>query len=141
MSTVLQCQCDLGLAIGTPNADFQGKNLVVCIDGTSNQFGMNNTNVVELYSRITKSKKQLTYYNSGIGTFARHSWRSSAYWKQVIDNKVDLAIAWNLAKIIISAYRWLSEHFEDGDRIYLFGFSRGAYQVRALAGMIEKVLL
>ncbi|KAF8870031.1 hypothetical protein BD779DRAFT_1614237 [Infundibulicybe gibba] len=108
----------------------KGRALVVCLDGTSNQFGKNNTNV---------DKKQLTYYNSGIGTYAKPSWRSIAYWKQVVFNVIDTAIAWNFEEILLRAYRWLSTNYEDGDRIYLFGFSRGAYQVRALAGMIEKV--
>ena len=36
----------------------------------------------------------MTFYNSGIGTYARPSWRSFRYWKQVLDNKIDLAIAW-----------------------------------------------
>ena len=53
-----------------------------------------NTNVVELYSRIIKDDTQLSYYNSGIGTYATPSWRSLAFWKQVIYNKIDLAIAW-----------------------------------------------
>ncbi|KAF8873815.1 hypothetical protein BD779DRAFT_1451418 [Infundibulicybe gibba] len=117
----------------------RGRALVVCLDGTSNQFGKNNTNVIELYHRIIKDKRQLTYYNSGIGTYAKPSWRSFTYWKQVISNKIDTAIAWNLEKIILGAYRWLSANYKEGDRIYLFGFSRGAYQVRALAGMIKKV--
>ncbi|KAE9385835.1 WD40 repeat-like protein [Gymnopus androsaceus JB14] len=115
------------------------RNLVVCIDGTSNQFGEKNTNVVELYSRLVKDDNQLTFYNSGIGTYAKPSWRSWTYWKQVADNKIDLAIAWNFEKIIFSAYRWLSENYRPKDRIFLFGFSRGAYQARAIAGMIEKV--
>ncbi|KZP22037.1 hypothetical protein FIBSPDRAFT_490488 [Athelia psychrophila] len=117
------------------------RNLVVCIDGTSNQFGMMNTNVIELYSHILKGEdnNQLTYYDSGIGTFARPSWRSLSYLKQVISNKIDLAIAWNLETIIIGAYRWLSNHYRPKDKIFLFGFSRGALQVRALAGMIELV--
>jgi hypothetical protein len=54
-----------------------------------------NTNVIELYARIDKKNgSQLTYYNSGIGTYARPSWRSYKYWKQVIGNRIDLAIAW-----------------------------------------------
>ncbi|EJD47492.1 hypothetical protein AURDEDRAFT_62168, partial [Auricularia subglabra TFB-10046 SS5] len=40
-------------------------------------------------------------------------------------------------KIIISAYAWLADHYQAGDRIFLFGFSRGAYQVRALSAMID----
>lgn len=72
--------------------------------GVSNTFGrplilrfMQNTNVVELHSRIIKdshSVPQLTYYNSGVGTFAPHTYRSLSYWKQKISNTIDLAIAW-----------------------------------------------
>ncbi|EPQ55050.1 hypothetical protein GLOTRDRAFT_27349, partial [Gloeophyllum trabeum ATCC 11539] len=54
-------------------------------------------------------------------------------------HKIDLAIAWRFEKIILGAYQWLSEQYEEGDRIYLFGFSRGAYQVRALSAMIDKI--
>lgn len=116
-----------------------GRNLVVCIDGTSNQFGQKNTNVIELYKNLVKDDTQVTFYNSGIGTYARPSWRSFRYWKQVLDNKIDLAIAWNFESIVIDTYRWLSENYVKGDRIFLFGFSRGAYQVRALSAMIDKV--
>ncbi|THV02703.1 WD40 repeat-like protein [Dendrothele bispora CBS 962.96] len=115
------------------------RNLVVCIDGTANQFGLKNTNVVELYNRLEKNATQLTYYNSGIGTYAKESWMSPKYMKQVFGHKVDMAIAWNFKRIVLSAYQWLSENYEDGGRIFLFGFSRGAYQVRVIAGMIEKV--
>ncbi|KZV83395.1 WD40 repeat-like protein [Exidia glandulosa HHB12029] len=117
-----------------------GKNLVVCIDGTSNQFTeTRNTNVVELYSMLDKSDSQVTFYNSGIGTYAQPSWRAWSYYKQVIANKLDLAFALRFEKIILSAYGWLSENYRDGDRIYLFGFSRGAYQVRVLSAMIQVV--
>lgn len=86
--------------------------MVVCIDGTSNQYGvkvfinfdesvfmliftwLQNTNVIELYRHLDVDGSQLTYYNSGVGTYARPSWRSWAYLKQVADNKIDLAIAW-----------------------------------------------
>ncbi|EJD35477.1 hypothetical protein AURDEDRAFT_20835, partial [Auricularia subglabra TFB-10046 SS5] len=115
------------------------RNLVVCIDGTSNQFSIKNTNVVELYSRLEKSDEQLTFYNSGIGTYAKPSWKSWGYYKQVVANKLDLAFALRFEKIIISAYAWLVDNYQAGDRIFLFGFSRGAYQVRALSAMIETV--
>lgn len=116
-----------------------GRNLVVCIDGSSNRFGLKNTNVVELYSQLVKSEAQLTYYNSGVGTHARPTWRSLTYVHYWLSNKVDLLIAWNLERVILAAYRWISENYQDGDRIYLFGFSRGAYQARAIAGMIHRV--
>ncbi|EMD41251.1 hypothetical protein CERSUDRAFT_101783 [Gelatoporia subvermispora B] len=117
------------------------RNLVVCIDGTSNQYGKKNTNVVELYRLVKKlpGDDQLTYYNSGIGTYAKPSWRSWQHLKQVADHKIDLAIAWNFERIVLNAYRWLSDNYAEGDCIYLFGFSRGAYQVRTLSAMIETI--
>ncbi|EJD54177.1 WD40 repeat-like protein [Auricularia subglabra TFB-10046 SS5] len=116
-----------------------GRNLVICIDGTSNQFSVKNTNVVELYSRLVKDDNQLTFYNSGIGTYAEPSWKSWDYRKQVLLNKLDLMFALGFEKIMLSAYAWLVDHYQPGDRIFLFGFSRGAYQVRALAAMIDSV--
>jgi uncharacterized protein (DUF2235 family) len=94
-----------------------------------------------LYSQIVKNDgDQLTYYNSGIGTYAKPSWRSLNHWKKVLYNKIDLAIAWydnlllasfelnvvlqrNFEKIVIGAYRWLADNYQDGDRIYLFGMA------------------
>ncbi|KAJ7458633.1 hypothetical protein B0H11DRAFT_1737709, partial [Mycena galericulata] len=61
------------------------------------------------------------------------------YWQQKVDNGLDLAFALNFKDIILKAYRWLSHVYKPGDKIYFFGFSRGAYQVRTLAGMIETV--
>ena len=89
-----------------------GRNLIVCIDGTSHQFGMKvcipygawsvillthvekNTNVIELYHLILKEADQRTWYNSGIGTYAPPSWKSLNFYKQVLYHKIDLAIAW-----------------------------------------------
>ncbi|KAF4618796.1 hypothetical protein D9613_009718 [Agrocybe pediades] len=118
-----------------------GRNLVVNLDGTGNQFGDKNTNVVEMYSLLSKGEdsNQLSLYYSGIGTYARPSWASFSYWKQVLYHKIDLAIAWEFEKTIMGAYSWLSDNYRDGDRIFLLGFSRGAFQVRALSAMIDKV--
>ncbi|KAJ7503219.1 hypothetical protein B0H11DRAFT_1853386, partial [Mycena galericulata] len=118
------------------------RNLVVSIDGTSNQFGFHNTNVVELHSRVlTDSADQNKYYNCGIGTYVPYQNKTSwKYWRQKVDNGLDLAFALNFKDIILKAYRWLSQAYKPGDKIYFFaGFSRGAYQVRTLAGMIETV--
>ncbi|KAJ8514716.1 hypothetical protein ONZ45_g7778 [Pleurotus djamor] len=116
------------------------RNLVVCIDGTANQFSAKSTNIIELFSRLVKDEEgQLAFYNSGIGTYAKPSFRSFGYLKQVVYHTIDMAIAWNFERIVHAAYEWLSENYLPGDRIYLFGFSRGAYQVRVIAGMIHKV--
>ncbi|KIJ92060.1 hypothetical protein K443DRAFT_651969, partial [Laccaria amethystina LaAM-08-1] len=111
-----------------------------CIDGTSNQFDNKNTNVIELYNLILKGgDEQRTWYNSGIGTYARQSWKSLNYYKKVLYHKIDLAIAWDFERTIKGAYQWLSDNYKENDCIFLFGFSRGAFQVRVLSAMIEKV--
>ncbi|RXW15518.1 hypothetical protein EST38_g10336 [Candolleomyces aberdarensis] len=82
-----------------------GRNLIVCIDGTANQFGKKNTNIIEIYNLIMKETgdNQRTWYNSGIGTYARPHWRSLRYYKQVVSHKIDLAIAWNFEKTVQAA--------------------------------------
>ncbi|KAL0960404.1 hypothetical protein HGRIS_005444 [Hohenbuehelia grisea] len=52
---------------------------------------------------------------------------------------IDIMAAWHFKRSVLKAYQWLSENYEDGDRIFLYGFSRGAYQVRVIAGMMKKV--
>ncbi|KAJ8455485.1 hypothetical protein ONZ45_g18935 [Pleurotus djamor] len=81
-------------------------------------------------SKLMAISSSLVTTISGIGSYARPSFRSWGYWKQVIYNHVDTAIAWNFEKIV---------HAEPHDRSFVVGFSRGAYQVRVIAGMIEKV--
>ncbi|PPQ70201.1 hypothetical protein CVT25_011552 [Psilocybe cyanescens] len=124
--------------------DSANRNLIVCIDGTDNQFGDKarfldkNTNVIELYNLILKGKdfNQRTWYNSGIGTYVRPSWAAVG---DFLFHKIDSAIAWNFERTILGAYRWLSDNYEPGDCIFLFGFSRGAFQVRVLSAMIHRV--
>ncbi|KAF8556513.1 hypothetical protein OG21DRAFT_1408962 [Imleria badia] len=126
---------------GNPNKTT--RNLVVCIDGTANKFGRNNTNVVKLFEAVDCDTKdplpeQYTYYSSGIGTRPRildvfHR------IQRTISDKLDMAIAWNVEEIVKDTYAWLAGKYQEGDQIYLFGFSRGAYQVRILAAMIYEV--
>ena len=90
-----------------------------------------------MYSRLEKNETQLTYYDSGIGTYVKegNSWRRL---KQSVAHTWDMAVAWyvhridifllrtyyllrNLKRIILDAYRWLSENYKDGDLIFLFG--------------------
>ena len=83
---------------------------------------LQNTNVIELYSRIIKDDKQhpqLTYYNSGIGTYARPSWRSYTYWKQVLDNKIDLAIAWYQWSLFYVLYTDLTDPLGTLKKLFL----------------------
>ncbi|KAF9227008.1 hypothetical protein BS17DRAFT_441298 [Gyrodon lividus] len=121
----------------------KSRNLVVCIDGTSNQFGQNNTNVVKLFAKINletqdPQPKQYAYYTSGIGTRPK-TLHVVDRMARAVSDKFDMAIAWNMEEIVKDAYGWLARMYQEGDQIYLFGFSRGAYQVRVLAGMIHEV--
>ncbi|KAI6095040.1 hypothetical protein EDD16DRAFT_784486 [Pisolithus croceorrhizus] len=121
-----------------PKPGIPSRNLVVCIDGTCNRLGVKNTNILELLSQLEQSEdEQLTYYSNGIGVapdiprhhdLARH-----------VSDIMDMAVAWRLGERVMEAYEWLADTYRHGDKIYLFGFSRGGYQVRALAGMIERV--
>ncbi|KAG1744465.1 hypothetical protein EDB19DRAFT_1894581 [Suillus lakei] len=125
--------------MSTSSSEDKGRNLVICIDGTSNKYSDKNTNIVELYSEIVKDDNQLTYYNSGIGTYAKADGLSHTHLMEQVARVFALAFAHNISQTIMNAYRWLSDKYHPGDKIFLFGFSRGAYQVRALAGMIHEV--
>jgi uncharacterized protein (DUF2235 family) len=59
--------------------------------------------------------------------------------KITVAKTIDLAVGTHLREHVLGGYRYLMENYKEGDRIILFGFSRGAYTARALAGMLEKV--
>ena len=111
------------------------KNIVVCCDGTGNMYGDNNSNVVKLYSTLEINEKQVGYYHPGVGTMGAPaaSNKLEAEWT-IIEG---LAFGAGLMANVGDAYRYLMETYRDGDEIYLFGFSRGAYTVRALAGVLH----
>ena len=80
---------------------------------------------------------QLAYYQPGIGTFAPPGvWGKMKGW---FVTRLDLAVAWLLEEHVSSAYRYLMRYYRPGDRIFIYGFSRGAYSARALAAMLHKV--
>jgi uncharacterized protein (DUF2235 family) len=115
-----------------------GRNLIVCCDGTNNQFGIENTNVIRLVQILDRDHaKQRLYYQPGIGTLPEPD-ALTKWWTKVYD-VLGLAFGLGVIKNIQDAYRFLMEIWEQGDRIFLFGFSRGAYAVRMLAGMLHAV--
>ncbi len=120
----------------TQDAESQGKNLVVCCDGTNNEFGENNTNVVRLLSLALKqNEKQIVFYEPGLGTFpASGAWTPLA---RLITKLMGSAFGYGLSHNLAVCYDFLVENYAPGDRIYLFGFSRGAYTARALAALIH----
>ena len=114
------------------------RNIVLCLDGTSNQYATVNTNVIKLYAMLDRARNdQLSYYQPGIGTMAPPGvWGKLKRW---FVTRLDLAIAWLLSDHVTDAYRFLMRYYQEGDRIFIFGFSRGAYTARAVAAMLYKV--
>lgn len=110
------------------------KNIIICCDGTGNEYGSNNTNVVETYTLAKKSAKQTVYYDPGVGTGGWEYDESTGHMAA----KADGATGIGLQKNVLDAYQFLMECYEPGDRLYLFGFSRGAFTARSLAGMLHK---
>ena len=119
----------------------QPRNIVICCDGTANEISENISNVLKLYRCLYKKPgdepRQIVYYDPGVGTLSRPStWHK---WRQDFNAILGLATGYGLDDNVLAAYQFLVNTWREGDRIYLFGFSRGAYTVRVLAGLIHKV--
>jgi uncharacterized protein (DUF2235 family) len=112
------------------------KNIVVCCDGTGNDYSQTPSNVLRLHGfALERRGVQVGCYHPGIGTLDRpegrtrlgrrvRHWRELGFGTGVIENVVDL-------------YAYLMREYEPGDRIFLIGFSRGAFTARAVAGMLH----
>jgi uncharacterized protein (DUF2235 family) len=113
------------------------KNVVVCCDGTNNQLDGDLTNVVRIFEVAIKSERQVAFYDPGVGTVADPLARGpiSKRWSLL----TGLAFGSGLKDNVLDAYRFLMRVYEDGDQVFLFGFSRGAFTVRVLAGMLHAV--
>jgi uncharacterized protein (DUF2235 family) len=110
------------------------KNIVICSDGTGNSaIKDRGTNVFKLYEavdadgwRIGAIPKQIAFYDDGVGT------------QELLPVRLlGQAFGFGLARNVRELYADLARVFEPGDKIFLFGFSRGAYTVRTLLGLIE----
>src|SRR3954468_730764 len=112
------------------------KRIIICADGTWNSTKATDavgasatTNVCLTYQlvkpRATDGTPQLAYYHPGVGTGG------------FIDRVIGGATGYGLDRNIQECYRFLIDHYHPGDYVYLFGFSRGAYTVRSLAGLVR----
>jgi len=117
------------------------KRLIVCCDGTWNTPEQEDngipapTNVFKIFNAIAEydveaNIEQKKYYHPGVG--------SDGGW---IDSALGGAIGAGISRNIQSAYHWLASHYKEGDKIYLFGFSRGAFAARSLGGFLGRGLL
>ncbi|KUP92748.1 DUF2235 domain-containing protein [Tritonibacter horizontis] len=114
------------------------RRLIICCDGTWNTADQHEngtptpTNVAKLHSLVAaqdeRGTPQIAYYRTGVGT-------SGGWLRRTLGGAIGL----RLEDDIMSAYKFLAETYEPGDEIFLIGFSRGAYTVRSLAGMVSNV--
>jgi len=109
---------------GQPNfagVEQQQKRLVVFLDGTWNSVD-SNTNVWRMQALCAAkgkdNKPQLVYYEVGVNGFL------GGVFGQGLDENIRLA------------YEWIVENYSEGDEIFIFGFSRGAFTARSLAGLV-----
>lgn len=107
------------------------KKLILFCDGTWNQLSDTPTNVAKLFAATQQDAAdgtpQIVHYVAGVGT---RSW---------IERGIGGAFGWGISQNIKEGYRFICGNYEPGDEIYLFGFSRGAFCVRSLAGLIYNV--
>jgi uncharacterized protein (DUF2235 family) len=127
------------------------KNIVICLDGTGNQIEENLSNVLKLYRTLDKNgtdqQEQVVFYDQGVGTIGQqHSWgvisqKLSSVWGLATGHGLDRNILQAYA-FIVGQYHEENSQNEDGDtitvrdRIYIFGYSRGAHTARVLAAFI-----
>lgn len=107
------------------------RRLVLCLDGTWNTY-KDYTNVSRLHACIpnlpadsASNQVQIKYYDEGVGTNAYDRIRGGMFGA-------------GLAKNIRQAYAWLIRNYQQGSELFIFGFSRGAYTARSLAGLIAR---
>lgn len=112
------------------------RNLVICLDGTWNN-PESSTNVYSLYQDAqgidardkspfsVKDEPQIRYYDEGVGSGTM----------RVIAGATGLGLSRNIRE----AYDFICRHYQDGDQLFVFGFSRGAYTARSLVGLISAI--
>jgi len=114
-----------------------GRDLVVMLDGTGNELGRNLSNVLKLFRISAKNDNQLVFYNPGVGTIGKPGrWRRM---RHNVSKLFGLMTGWGLDANVLEAYSWLCRNWREGDRIWLFGFSRGAWTARVLGGFIHMI--
>lgn len=103
------------------------KNIVVLSDGTGQEGGKehkHDSNVHKLFRMLeNRTSRQVVFYDRGLGTD----------WRRITGNAFGSGFSHN----VLECYDFIFQHFLAKDRIYLFGFSRGAYTVRSLSGFVD----
>ena len=123
-----------------------GRNIAIFSDGTGQRGGLTSeeteTNIFKMFraarsgpSSSIDPSKQFAFYDPGIGTVPPGFGFSSAVWRWTY-NLVCQATGFGLTRNIVDCYAEIIKNWRDGDRIFLFGFSRGAYTARCVAAAL-----
>ena len=127
------------------------RSIILCLDGTNNTLGDHQTNVVRFFRGLKLTKTQIPYYAQGIGTIRSQDVTEP---EPMNERLTGMAFGRGLEDIVLDAYRFLCRTYDfealkdsrrsgadpgiEPDKIYMFGFSRGAYAARMLAGFINE---
>jgi uncharacterized protein (DUF2235 family) len=117
------------------DAHIRPRNIVVCSDGTGQSYAGQESNVLRLFELVLKhSSRQIACYDPGVGTLPSAARTSIG---RTVRHATQLAFGIGVMDNVTELYAYLMRRYEPRDEIFLFGFSRGAFTVRALAGMIR----
>ena len=100
------------------------KRIVFCSDGTGDN-STSHSNVYRLYKALLVTADQMPFYDDGVGA-------DGNFFLKVVESALGLGIR----QKVKDGYTKIAQMYESSDQVYLFGFSRGAFTSRALAGMI-----
>ncbi|KAG6006841.1 hypothetical protein E4U21_006648 [Claviceps maximensis] len=124
----------------------QTRKLILCFDGTGNKFhgDESDSNILKIFRMLDRSAgEQYHYYQPGIGTYVISDSLSHtgfrARFKSWLEKAKDSAIGSSFDQHVVGGYRFLMRFYQQGDEIYMFGFSRGAYIARFLAEMLDYI--
>lgn len=116
------------------------KNIVLCLDGTGNEVkAKGRSNVLKLFEVLDLSDpaRQVAYYDPGVGTFAAPSaWSAPA---RGLSRLGGMVFGNGMRQNLGEAYTYLMNTWEPDDQVFMFGFSRGSFTARALAGMVHRI--
>lgn len=111
------------------------KNIIICFDGTGNDFSDYLTNVAKIAGMAKYSEKQRVFYSLGVGT--NHWFRQSL--GNMFINLFGKMFGYGMIDNLIAAYTFLMENYEQGDLIFGFGFSRGAEEIREFFSLLAEI--
>lgn len=120
-----------------------GRSIVLCCDGTGQEFEENKANSLRLHYCLDNDSGRVSFYDPGVGTFDPGGPDYSRGWLGELSSAASRTLGggaqgYGIVQNIEDAYRYLMNVYEQGDKVFLFGFSRGAFTAQAVAGLLNK---